>query len=415
VGAQVVDALRASPRARVFVMLREPTAPATSLGERASEVSEIRRGVLSQFTPEEFRLTHQFVMISAVAGDVSLEGLAKLAADPDVVRVDLDVPVYAALAESVSLIRADQVHTKGVTGRGISVAVIDTGIDSNHPDFKNRLAAEQCFCANADGSGCCPNASTQQSGAGAARDENGHGTNVAGVIASGGSSGAVGVAPDASLVIVRVLDKQGAATSTAQIMQGLDWVASAHPEVKVINLSLATATLFSGTCDSAQSFTQGFAQSINGLRSRGVLTVVSSGNNASSSQIAAPACVASAVAVGAVYDGNVGSVSFGCSDPTTAADRVTCFSNASSAVDLLAPGGAITASGIGGGRSTFFGTSQAAPHVAGAAALLLSAKGGLSPDQIEQALKNSGASVSDSRNGMSFRRIDVQAALAAAP
>jgi subtilisin family serine protease len=83
-------------------------------------------------------------------------------------------------------------------------------------------------------------------------------------------------------------------------------------------------------------------------------------------------------------------------------------------VDLLAPGAAITSTGIGGGTSTFLGTSQACPHAAGAAALLLSAKPGLSADQVQNVLKNTGVNVTDPKNGITSRRIDLKAALSAA-
>ena len=415
VSAQVLSALTALPKARVVILLREPEGRTSSLSRRAAEIDDTRQSVLGELSADEFRLTAQFVALSVVGGEVSLAGLKKLLQHPDVVRIDLDVPVRAALAESVPLIHADQVHNAGVTGRGVTVAVLDSGVEASHPDFKDRVVAEQCFCANPDGSGCCPNGSKEQSGSGAGKDEDGHGTNVAGVIASGGRVSPVGVAPDATIVNIRVLDKKGAAASTTQIMQGLDWIIATRPDVKIVNMSLATPNLFSGTCDGAASFTTGFAQAINTLRSRGVLTFVSSGNDGSPSQIAAPACVAGAIAVGATYDANVGSVSFGCNDATTGADRMACFSNSSSAVDMVAPGGATTGPGLGGGTSTYFGTSQAAPHAAGVAALLLSAKAGRSPDQIEQAMKNSGISVTDGKSGLTFKRIDAQAALAALP
>jgi subtilisin family serine protease len=121
-----------------------------------------------------------------------------------------------------------------------------------------------------------------------------------------------------------------------------------------------------------------------------------------------PACIASAVAVGAVYDGNIGGVSFGCVDGSTSSDQVTCFSNSSTAVDLVAPGAAITSTGLGGGSVTFLGTSQAAPHVAGALALLISA--GQSAAGAEAALKATGVGVTDSKSGLSFPRIDVGSA-----
>ena len=116
--------------------------------------------------------------------------------------------------------------------------------------------------------------------------------------------------------------------------------------------------------------------------------------------------------MGAVYDGNVGTVSFGCTDGSTASDQIACFSNSSTAIDLLAPGAAISSSGMGGGVAGFAGTSQAAPHVAGALALLLQAKPGATADQLEGALKASGRPITDT-NGVSAPRIEVGSAVAA--
>lgn len=413
-GAAVYLALRASPRAQVVVSLREPNHRARYLSQTVQEIGDTRRSVLAGLEPQEFVVTHEWLAVSALAGQITESGLRKILAHPDVLRVDLDVPVYAALAESVALVGAEQLHNQGVTGRGVTVAVLDTGADANHPDLKSSIVDEHCFCTSADGSGCCPNGSKEQSGPGASKDEQGHGTNVTGIITSDGRVAPPGMAPDADVVSIRVLDKAGVAASTAQIISGLDYVITKRPEVKVVNLSLGTANLFAGTCDNAASFTQAFTSAINTLRARGVLTFSATANNGSASQIALPACVSTAVAVGATYDGNVGTVNFGCTDATTSADRVPCFSNSSSKVDLLAPGAAITSTGIGGGTSTFLGTSQACPHAAGAAALLLSAKPGLSADQVQNVLKNTGVNVTDPKNGITSRRIDLKAALSAA-
>jgi subtilisin family serine protease len=134
-------------------------------------------------------------------------------------------------------------------------------------------------------------------------------------------------------------------------------------------------------------------------------------NNANSSQIAVPACIRGAIAVGAVYDDNAGAVSFGCTDSTTRADQVACFSNSSTAVDVMAPGAPVTSAGIGGGVSTFLGTSQACPAAAGVAALLFEANRGLGVDALEAALRNTGRPVADTRNGQNFPRIDARAAV----
>jgi subtilisin family serine protease len=92
------------------------------------------------------------------------------------------------------------------------------------------------FCASRDGTGCCPGGTTRQSGPGAARDDNGHGTNVAGVITSSGRVAPEGVAPDALILALKVLDKDGFASSTAQVLSGLDYVATQRPDVRVVNV-----------------------------------------------------------------------------------------------------------------------------------------------------------------------------------
>jgi subtilisin family serine protease len=410
VGARVVDELRLRPRVRVIVALREPTAPATDLTLRNAEVGAIQGNVLEGLRPGDFLLTHRWQSLNAFAGDVTSAGLRALADDPDVLMVDVDPPAYADLAESAALIRADQVRGAGTTGRGVVVAVLDTGVDTHHADIRDSLIAEECFCTSPSGAGCCPNGSAQQSGPGAAEDDQGHGTNVTGIITSDGRVAPMGIAPDAQIVVVKVLDKTGAGTSTS-ILSGLDFVINQHPEVKVVNLSLGLANLFPGSCDSAASFTTAFAAAVNTLRGRGAVFFASSGNNGSTSQIAVPACIGNAIAVGAVYKADAGTISFGCTDATTAADRIPCFSNSDSQVDVLAPGAPVTSAGIGGGVSTFVGTSQACPVAAGVAALMLSAHPGLSPDALEAALKNTGVTVIDPRNGLSFRRIDAKGAV----
>jgi subtilisin family serine protease len=192
----------------------------------------------------------------------------------------------------------------------------------------------------------------------------------------------------------------------------MDWLISNHPEVRVVNMSLYTSALFDGYCDSAASFTALFAQAVRTLRARGTLVFACSGNEASSKLIGAPACVEAAVSVGAVYDANVGRFSFGsCHDNTTAADQITCFTDSNATLDLLGPGALITSDGRGGGTSTYAGTSQATPHAAGAAAVLIALEPSATPDEIESLLKRTGKPIVDVRNGVTTPRIDLFAAV----
>jgi len=405
VGASVWSGFGQGPRVRVIVALREPRTPVQALAERMAEVEALQLGVLDRLAAADFRLTHRWDAISAVAGDVTPRGLDVLAEDPDVLRIDLDEPVFAATGESVSLMRADEVQNQGVSGRGVVVAVLDSGVERSHPDLASSIVDEHCFCT-----GCCPGGSSEAAGAGSAADDNGHGTNVTGIITADGRVAPRGIAPDADIVAIKVLDRTGAGTSTS-IISGFDYVLKSRPEVKVVNLSLGSATLFNGTCDSSASFATSLAQAINALKARGTSTFASTLNNGSPNGIGVPACIANAVAVGAVYDANGGTVSFGCTDATSRRDEVPCFSNSSSKVEVLAPGAPITSAGVGGSASTFLGTSQASPHAAAAAALMLSANPGLSPDAIKNALRATGRPITDAKNGIAIPRIDVKAAL----
>jgi subtilisin family serine protease len=405
VGAAVWSDLRLAPRVRVIVALREPLTPIQALAERMAEVEALQANVLERLAAADFRLTHRWDTIGAVAGDVTPQGVAALASDPDVLKIDLDEPVFAATAESGGLIGADEVQNLGVTGRGVVVPVLDTGVERGHPDLSSSIVDEHCFCA-----GCCPGGASEAGGAGFAPDDNGHGTNVTGIVTADGRVAPRGIAPDADVVAIKVLDASGAGTTTS-ILSGLDYVLKSRPEVKVVNVSLGSATLFSGTCDAAASFAASLAQAIGALKARGTSTFAATLNNGSASQIGVPACIANAVAVGAVYSVSDGTVSFGCTDATTRRDEVPCFSNSSSKVELLAPGAPITSAGRGGSASTYLGTSQASPHAAAAAALLLSANPALSPDAIKDALRATGRPITDAKNGIAIPRIDVKAAL----
>jgi subtilisin family serine protease len=405
VGGAVHDALGAAASVRVVISLKEPQASATALSQRGEEVATAQEGVLAALRTADFRVTRRYQYLPAIAGEVSPAALAQLETHPDVQRVDLDGIKYPTLAESSPLIHADEALGMGYTGRDIIVAVIDTGVDTSHPDLSISMDSERCFCT-----GCCPGGGSTGSGSGSARDDDGHGTHVSGTIAAPGLAQPVGIAPGSYIAAVKVLGPNGGKDS--DILAGLDYVLS-RPEIKVINMSLGGGR-YSKVCDSADSVNQAYGSVIAALRSRGTLTSVASGNNGYSDSVSSPACINAALAVGAVYDANVGSRGFSnCSDATTTADQVACFSNSCGLVELLAPGSRITAAGMGGGTATLSGTSMAAPHVAGAAAVLLQARPSLTPSQIIDVLKRTGRPVTDTKNGLTLPRIDLGAAVRA--
>jgi subtilisin family serine protease len=403
VEAEVEALLRVAGRAPVIVIIAESDTWTTG-SERSRGIAASRTGVLASLAPGDFTLGQEWQYVNGFAGELSQAGLARLQAHPDVLRIGLDRQVHGYTAESVPMIRADEAHGLGFTGRGVTVAVLDTGIDNQHPDLRHAITDEQCFC-----SGCCPNGTSRQSGAGSANDDNGHGTNVAGIIASAGRVAPVGVSPDAGLVAIRVLGPSGGSTST--IVTALEYVL-ARPHIRVVNMSLGGGGPFTTVCDNADASTLAFGTAIARLRAQGTLTVVASGNEGFSTGVASPACTNAALAVGAVYDNNVGSIAWNtCPDATTASDQVTCFSNSSPLVELLAPGALTTSSGPGGGTLTEGGTSQATPHVAGAAAVLLQARPGLTPTEIIRLLAQTGVPVVDRKNGLSVPRINLRSAL----
>ncbi|WP_081747365.1 S8 family peptidase [Arthrobacter sp. Br18] len=234
-------------------------------------------------------------------------------------------------------------YTTAADGAGVSSYVVDTGILSSHTDFGSRV--EQGWSAVSDGRGTS--------------DCNGHGTHVAGTIA--GTT--YGVAKAATLVPVRVFGCTGSGY-TSDVIAGLDWIAGHHTAgaPAVVNLSLGGAS--SSTVDAA----------LQGVIDDGVTAVASAGNSAADACTASPARLPAALTVAA----------------SDSSDRQANFSNVGTCVDLYAPGVDILSASSTSttATATLSGTSMAAPHAAGAAALLLSQQPSLTPAQVTASLNN---------------------------
>ncbi|MFE6979054.1 S8 family serine peptidase [Streptomyces sp. NPDC057682] len=265
----------------------------------------------------------------------------------------LDGRMRIALDRSVPQINAPQAWSDGYTGKGVTVAVLDSGYDSDHPDLAGRVTTSATFL-----------------GGDSAEDDNGHGTHVASTIA-GVDSTYRGVAPEASLAVGKVCDNTGLCPTSA-LLAGIDWaVNTVH--AKVVNMSLG------GPADE----TDPAIAVINDLSARtGTLFVVAAGNDGEfgTGTVGAPAIANAALAVGAV----------------NADDELAPFSSrgprpSDNAVkpDLTAPGVSIVAARMGGGHTSKSGTSMATPHVAGAAALVAQAHPDWTGEQIKTALMNS--------------------------
>jgi subtilisin family serine protease len=219
-------------------------------------------------------------------------------------------------------------------GAGVSVYVVDTGIDASHAEFGGRVASGFDAVSGGDGRTDC----------------NGHGTHVAGTA----GAATYGVAKSVRLVPVRVLGCDGSGTYSG-VIAGLDWIAKtvAVGEKAVANMSLGGGA--SSSLDAA----------VASLVSAGVTVVVAAGNSNVDACTTSPARTASAITVGA----------------STTADARASYSNFGRCLDVFAPGSNILSTIPGGGTATYSGTSMAAPHVAGVAAVVLSLRD-LSPSAL---------------------------------
>jgi PGF-pre-PGF domain-containing protein len=349
--------------------------------------------------------------------EISEEELDELLSDPNVVSVKEDEIFKLLLSQSLPLIngtyvQALQVNGINLTGKGRSVCVIDTGINSSHISLTGRVVAEKCFCDVTDSGlgGCCPDTTNEDTDA---TDDHGHGTHVAGIVAS--NKTAIGVAPEANIVAVKVTNSAGNALFS-DIEQAVEWcVANAETyNMTVITISLGAGS-YSANCDATYS---SLAADITAAENKNVSVTVASGNDGYTANIAAPACISNTISVGMTYDANVGGVAWssGCTDVTTATDQMACATNRNSLLDILAPGATIISTSWTGSTTSKSGTSMAAPHMAGIITILQQYEQevegkNLTVDTINSSIRN-GVTVSDAGgSGLNFIRTDLLAAL----
>ena len=260
------------------------------------------------------------------------------------------------------------------TGAGIGIAVLDTGIDLDHPDLAGNILGNTT-CVNRTSTG---------------NDDNGHGTHVAGTIAAiDNSIGVVGIAPSANLYAVKVLDKRGSG-SWSSIICGIDWVTARADIIKVANMSLGGGGSSDNDCGNTDN--DALHQAICRSRDAGVTYVVAAGNENDNAANHVPAAYNDAViTVSALVDTDGKSGGLGSSTGYGADDTFASFSNYSpTIVDLGAPGVNILSTWKGDGYNTISGTSMATPHVAGAAALYIKNNPGSSWSQVRNGLVSIG-------------------------
>jgi subtilisin family serine protease len=396
-------AIEAEGTAQVVVTLVSPAAASAQSFDPYAlrrQIARLQGEVLDGLSDEEFRLLYRYDFAPGLAGVVDAVGLAKLEAHPSVTGVALGVEIRAFLGETVPLIGADGWHDQGVTGEGVIVAVLDTGIDTDHPDLADDLIHEACFreaaLAASGGASPCPDGSGEQSGAGSAEDDDsdGHGTHIAGIVSSDGTVAPLGVAPNAEIMAIKVLGDDGSGRFE-DLVAGLSWVMTSHAAVdgpfdtRAVNVSAGWGLFVgNGDCDGDDPLAVLLHQVTTSLRLMGALPIAASGNDGSTTMIAAPACNTNVLSVGASEDN----------------DAVVAQTNSNANLDLLAPGASIQSTDVGGGWQIRSGTSQAAPHAAGCAALLIEAGEVVTVDELVDRLTSS--SVAITRGNRTFPRLE---------
>jgi serine protease AprX len=314
----------------------------------------------------------QFWIINAISLHASPELIERLAKRDDIVRIELDSRFVAQedyfpqmsgssienATSEIKRINATRAWELGITGSGINISIIDTGINPSHPDIAGRVTRWKDLIANQP----------------LPYDDFGHGTHVAGIAAGNGSGGTTtGVAPEANLFGVKVLDGTGSGYES-DIITGIQW--SIDNKADIISMSLGSSqTWTTPNCDADDP---AMATAINNAINAGLVVVVAAGNTPSG--VSSPGCIGGAIAVGAVYS----------------SDTITSFSGRGSAMSdhgLVAPGSGITSLNfLTSGYTIKSGTSMATPYVSGTVADLLHAARNkglvLSPAQIRRILEN---------------------------
>ncbi|MEK6923457.1 MAG: S8 family serine peptidase, partial [Nanoarchaeota archaeon] len=329
---------------------------------------------------------------------ISQSKLQQLRQDSNVKAIYYDYPVKANLDVSTGIVNATQVwdiqfDSQNIRGQGQSVCVIDTGINYTNASLGGCEAIGE-GCKVLDGIDYANDDADPM-------DDNGHGSHVAGIIAS--TDGTYrGVAPDANLIAIKSLNAGGTGYSS-NVTAGINWCINNKDTYNIASIVMSlsayhpngTEKTFHNYCDDEPS---SLIPAINDAVGAGLLVAVSSGNSAESASIGLPACATNSTSVGATDD----------------EDNRASYSNVASILDLFAPGSSIrSVSFDDDGFTDKSGTSMAAPHVAAAAALLQQYEKlesvALTPQQIENALRNTGILVQVS--SLNFTRIDIRGAL----
>jgi serine protease AprX len=318
-------------------------------GEKVKVIVWLNGNKSSESFKKIGRVKYQYKIIPAVAMEVPVSELENLAKESNVEKIVPDRMVSAFRLESMAIIKANNASsTFGVNGTGINISIVDTGI-FNHTEFQspNRIVKQKCYCNFT--LNCCPDGTAESDNA---TDDYGHGTHCAGIVAGKGDGSGYGVATNASLFAVKVMNSVGQG-SDSDVVAGIDW--SVQNGANIISLSLGGSFQY-------QCYDFSSSEAVDNATKQGVVVVIAAGNSGPSSQtIGPPGCAKRAITVGNTNDND--NIASNSSRGPTKDNRTK--------PDLTAPGSSITSTYNDGSYATLSGTSMSTPHVAGVAALLI--------------------------------------------
>lgn len=340
----------------------------------------------------------EYNLINAISLELTEKEIKELKNHKDIIHIEYDQPVRINLDESIPSINADKIwpltiNNTNITGKDFSVCVLDTGIDYKHPDFNSncqipeegeRILKNMNCSRIPDGYNFIDNNHDPM-------DDQGHGSHVAGIIISEHEQYR-GIAPEANIIPIKVLDSKGDGTMS-DVISGIEWCIENVNEYNIvaISMSLGTIPTYADYCNFLS-----MSDIINEAIANNIVVLVSAGNAGATSGISAPACIENVISVG------------------TTDNEHNFFFNRHFILDIVAPGISIISTEYNTlNHVPKGGTSMSTPHVSGAVILIqqywnLLYNRLLNPKEIEHKLKSQGTRIYDSESGYYFPRLDIE-------